>query len=491
MSHEETRQVLAIMFTDVVGYTAITERDEAAAVRVREQHRDLIHTLVRQFDGEVVDVTGDESLSVFPSALRAVDCALALQGALRSYPDLRLRIGIHLGDVLRRDGEVLGEGVNVASRVRPLAEPGGIVVSEPVYQMIRTRAHVTADAMGSKSFKNVGEPLAVYALSAANGEVKPVAHTGRQRVLAASVAVFLALFAIAVFRRAALLAWVALNAPLLSTPIEQELGFATTSDGVRIAYATTGEGPPIVWVLGWATHIEGGLGSPLYDSSGLLAMSSESNTFVRYDGRGFGMSDRDVKDFSLDARLRDLEAVVDALGLERFSIYGVSAGGPTAIAYTARNPERVTRLVLASTHASFAWIDERTRLRFERMVDLFETDWEVPSVSNMMVELLAPEAGEVERRVIGEFLRRAGRGPEIAGFFREYVQIDVGEEARRISVPTLVVHGRDDSAIALEGGRKLASLIPNVRFEIVEGGHGPGTGATPEVRAQILAFLNE
>ena len=96
------RQLLAIMFTDVVGYTALTERDEAAAVRVRNQHRKLVGTLVEQFGGEVVDATGDESLSIFPSALRAVDCALALQGALRSYPDMRLRIGIHLGDVIHQ-----------------------------------------------------------------------------------------------------------------------------------------------------------------------------------------------------------------------------------------------------------------------------------------------------------------------------------------------------------------------------------------------------
>ena len=144
-AHEE-RRLLAIMFTDVVGYTALTERDEAAAIRVRERHRELVQMLVKQFEGEVVDATGDESLSIFPSALRAVDCALALQGALRSHPDVRLSIGVHLGDVLRRDGEVIGEGVNVAARIRPLAEAGCIVVSEPVYQMVRSRAHVRSSS---------------------------------------------------------------------------------------------------------------------------------------------------------------------------------------------------------------------------------------------------------------------------------------------------------------------------------------------------------
>ncbi len=166
------RQLLAIRFTDVVGYTALTERDESAAVRVRNQHRELVRTLVDQFEGEMVDATGDESLSIFPSALRAVDCALALQGALRSYPDMRLRIGIHLGDVIRqKNGEVVGEGVNVAARIRPLAEPGGVCVSEPVYQMVRSRVHVKAQALGAQSFKNVGTPVPVYALSAGDEEL--------------------------------------------------------------------------------------------------------------------------------------------------------------------------------------------------------------------------------------------------------------------------------------------------------------------------------
>ena len=131
------------------------------------------------FDGEVVDTTGDESLSVFPSALRAVDCALAMQGALANYPDLRVRIGIHLGDVLRHDGDIVGEGVNVAARVRPLAEPGGIAISAPVYQMVRTRAHVTAQSLGTQTFKNVGDPLEVFALS--TGGAAPAKKRRRSR----------------------------------------------------------------------------------------------------------------------------------------------------------------------------------------------------------------------------------------------------------------------------------------------------------------------
>lgn len=480
------------MFTDVVGYTALTERDESAAIRVRAQHRELVHTLVGQFEGEVVDATGDESLSIFPSALRAVDCALALQGALRSYPDLRLRIGIHLGDVIRRNGEVIGEGVNVGARLRPLAEPGGICISEPVYQMVRSRTHVKARALGAQTLKNVAAPMSVYALSVANAELEPAAPR-RRRVWIAGLAGALALAAVSIaLNRNALLAWAALNGPkYFSTPIEQKIGFAETSDGVRIAYATTGQGPAIVHVLGWATHIEGGLGSPLYDTEGLLPMSSAKHLFVRYDGRGFGLSDRNVSDFSLDARVRDIEAVVDALKLDRFGIFAVSAGGPAAIAYVARHPERVSRVVLASTQASFAWASSETLARFTRMLALFETDWETPTVTNIFVEILAPNADDLQRRILGEFLRRSGTGSSISGFFGAHLKIDASAEARAISVPTLVVHGRDDPAVEIEAGRTLAALVPNARFEVVEGGHREGTGNTPEVRALILAFFDE
>jgi class 3 adenylate cyclase len=330
----EARQLLAIMFTDVVGYTALTERDEAGAVLVRDRHRELVQTLVKQFDGEVVDVTGDESLSIFPSALRAVDCALALQGALRSYPDLRLRIGVHMGDVLRRDGEVIGDGVNVAARIRPLAKPGGICISEPVYQMVRTRAHVTAQALGRQSLKNVGEAVAVYSLSLGEADTPVRPRRRVQKVLAGALATVVFGAVLIAVNRASIGTWLALNAPrFLTTPVEQQIGFAETSDGARIAYATSGTGPPVVFVLGWATHMKEGLGSPLYDLGGALRWYSEHHLVVRYDGRGFGLSDRDATDFSIDARVRDLEAVVDALGLESFALYAASAGGPTGIAY--------------------------------------------------------------------------------------------------------------------------------------------------------------
>lgn len=491
----ENRRLAAIMFTDVVGYTGLTESDEGRALGVRDRHRALLRPLVEQFEGELVETPGDESLSVFPSAVRAVDCAFAIQAALRDDKDLKLRIGIHLGDVLRRDGEVIGEGVNLAARIRPLAEPGGVCVSEAVWRQVRGQPHLSANPLGPQRLKNVSDAMLVFAL-VAGGSAQPVARasrSGRRWALAGAGAAVAVLLALLLLNRATIGTTIALWAPkLFATPIDQELGMTTTSDGVRVAYAITGEGPPLLSVLGWATHLEDGLNSAVYDPGALLPMTSEQHRFVRYDGRGFGLSDRDVTDFSIDARVRDIEAVAAATGLERFAIYAQSAGGPAAIAFAARNPDRVSRLVLASTMAAGDYLQGDRRRAFERTLDVVEEDFAGQAATKFFVDVLFadPEIDEVTRRTFAEFIRRSANGPQLAGFMRAQIDIDVREEARQIRVPTLVIHGRDDATVALEAGRELAALIPNAQFEIVDGGHREGTGNSVATRKRILEFLS-
>ncbi len=119
-----TRRLAAIMFTDIVGYTALMAESEAEGLRVRERHRALVRPLVERYHGESIEARGDESLSTFPTALDAVNCALAIDEQLRDDPDLKLHIGIHLGDLVVHDGEVSGDGVNIASRICALSEGG-------------------------------------------------------------------------------------------------------------------------------------------------------------------------------------------------------------------------------------------------------------------------------------------------------------------------------------------------------------------------------
>jgi TolB-like protein/tetratricopeptide (TPR) repeat protein len=136
------------MFTDIVGYTALMAESEASGHRVRERQAEVLRPVVERYAGEWIQHIGDETLASFSSAVDAVNCALAIQASLRDEPELRVRVGIHVGDVVYRDGSVHGDGVNIAARVRPLAEPGGICVSEEVRNAIRNQENVEATPLG-------------------------------------------------------------------------------------------------------------------------------------------------------------------------------------------------------------------------------------------------------------------------------------------------------------------------------------------------------
>jgi TolB-like protein len=184
-----------------VGYTALMGRDEQAGLRVRERHRSLVRPLAARHHGKIVDENGDELVAAFPSALDAVSCALAAQAALRDDPELRLRIGIHLGDVIFEGGRVYGDGVNVASRIRPLAEPGGVAVSEPIFDAVKNQAGIESTPLGTHELKNVARPLAVYAVTGSgatptrtlgNRSALRRAAIGAALVLAAATALYVA-----------------------------------------------------------------------------------------------------------------------------------------------------------------------------------------------------------------------------------------------------------------------------------------------------------
>jgi adenylate cyclase len=165
------------MFTDIVGYTALMAESEANALRARARHRDLVRPFVDRYHGESIEARGDESLSVFPSALDAVNCALAIEAELQGQ-ELRLHIGIHLGDLVIEAGEVSGDGVNIASRICSLSEGGGLCVSDEVYQAVRNQPDIQVTPLGERELKNVGRPVPVFAL---RGPAAPPSTFVRER----------------------------------------------------------------------------------------------------------------------------------------------------------------------------------------------------------------------------------------------------------------------------------------------------------------------
>jgi class 3 adenylate cyclase len=155
------RRLAAIMFTDIVGYTALMAESEQLGRRVRERHVAAVRPQVERYNGEWIEQTGDESLSTFASAVDAVNCALAIQEMLRDDQELRVRVGVHLGEVSFEDGRVIGDGVNVASRVRPLAEPGGVAISDEVQHAVQNQENLETRSLGLQELKNVPRPVEV------------------------------------------------------------------------------------------------------------------------------------------------------------------------------------------------------------------------------------------------------------------------------------------------------------------------------------------
>lgn len=159
------RQLAAIMFTDIVGYTAMMQTDEQKAVAVIKHYNATLDKYVKQFNGEVLNYYGDGSLCIFHSATDAANCALAVQKELKNEPVVPLRIGLHIGEVFFEEAKALGDGVNVASRVQSMGQENTILVSGEFYDKIKNNSSITSVSLGHFDFKNVDKPLEVFALS--------------------------------------------------------------------------------------------------------------------------------------------------------------------------------------------------------------------------------------------------------------------------------------------------------------------------------------
>jgi len=162
----EKRKLAAVMFTDIAGYTAMMEKDEQKALSILEKNRTLQKSLAKKHNGEFLKEMGDGTLLCFSSALDAVRCAMAIQESVKDEPDLNLRIGIHLGDIVFKEGDVFGDGVNVASRIEKAARPGTICFSAPVYESIKNKPGIRAEYLEPKHLKHVQGPLDIFIINA-------------------------------------------------------------------------------------------------------------------------------------------------------------------------------------------------------------------------------------------------------------------------------------------------------------------------------------
>jgi pimeloyl-ACP methyl ester carboxylesterase/DNA-binding CsgD family transcriptional regulator len=251
--------------------------------------------------------------------------------------------------------------------------------------------------------------------------------------------------------------------------MHQTIRFTRSVDAVRLAYAESGTGPPLVKAANWLSHLEFDWQSPLWRH--WFGFLSSANRLVRYDARGCGLSDWEVADLTLPAQVADLEAVVDAAHVDRFGLIGMSGGGAVAVEYSIRHPERVSHLVLYGAFAR-GWNrrGEQSSRQFRALNELMRFGWgqDNPAFRKLFATMFVPDASEEQERWFSDLMRITSE-PEIAARIMEAVgDVDVTERLAAVKVPTLVIHSRDDGRIPYSEGRALATGIPGASFVTLE-----------------------
>jgi class 3 adenylate cyclase/pimeloyl-ACP methyl ester carboxylesterase len=443
----ETRKLAAILAADIAGYSKLAGADEERTLaRLRTSRSDLIDPTIALHHGRVVKWTGDGVLVEFRSVVDAVRCAIEVQNGmaernagLPSERRIEFRVGIHLGDVVEEsDGDLMGDGVNIAARLEGIADPGGICLSRQAYDQVEGKLPLAYRWLGPQTLKNIPKSVEVYA----------VAFNGSH------------------------------GADLVDPDnVKLKVNYCRAPDGVRIAYATVGSGPPLVKTANWMNHVEYDWESPVYRF--FLTNLARDFTLLRYDARGNGLSDWEVEDLSLDAWVSDLEAVVNAAGLDRFPLLGMSQGCAIGVAFAVRHPERVSHLILYGGFARGAYHRAKNELELQKakaLATLIRTGWgeDTPVFRKLFSSLFMPEGTQEQLQKFAELQRKTTTAECAYRYFETTRNLDVSDLLSKVTMPTLVMHKRDDQVQPFEAGRELAIGIPGARFVALQGqNHAP------------------
>jgi len=285
------------------------------------------------------------------------------------------------------------------------------------------------------------------------------------------------------------------SAPV-TTGLDQQIRFCKTADGTKIAYATVGDGPPLIKTANWLNHLDFDWESPVWTH--VFSAFAEDRTLIRYDARGNGLSDWDIEDFSLERQVEDLEAVVEATGVERFPLLGLSQGCAISAVYAARHPERVTRLILLGGYVKgWSRIGKPEVVRqTEAMMTLIAIGWgkDNPTFRQLFTSMFMPDAPAENQSWFNELQRISTKPQNAVKLLRAVGDVDISDILGDIQAPTLVMHAKGDLRIPFESGRELAGSIPGARFVSLDTDNHimhAGDPAWPIALREIKEFLAE
>jgi class 3 adenylate cyclase/pimeloyl-ACP methyl ester carboxylesterase len=457
------RRLAAILVADMAGYSRLMEQDEEGVLKRHKTHRrELIDPQIEARSGRIVKTTGDGMLAEFAAAQDAVRCAIDIQSAMAARESaspmesrIIYRIGINLGDVMFDEGDVFGDGVNVASRLQTLSEPGGVRVSDMVHQAVVDRFREPFRDLGSQRVKNISRPIRVWQWTPDTpAEEHELSEAARH----------------------------------------QRVRFATAPDGVQIAWASVGEGPPVLKAPNWLNHLEYEWRSPVWGPA--FAELARHCRFVRFDQRGNGLSDWEVEEISPDAMIGDTATVAEAAGLERFAMLGISQGCAYSIRYAVENPERVTCLVLLGgfLRGRLKRPDPEQETLYDALTMAIRNGWGSPNpvFRHFFTSNFIPDAPPEVAASFDELQRVATSTENALRLWEMNARLDVSELAKQLRVPALVLHCAGDRVAPLAEGRHMARLIPGASFVELPGNNHPllaGTPAFDRFYEEVPAFL--
>ncbi len=438
------RRLMAILAADVAGYSRLMGADEEGTLAQLKMHRrDLTDRKIKKHRGRIVKTTGDGMLVEFASAVDAVRCAVEVQrgmiernAAVPIERRIEFRIGINVGDIIEDGGDIFGDGVNVAARLEGIAVRGGICISRQALDQIEGKLKIQFRELGRQNLKNISRPIEVYSIHLDD------AGSPASRVLTAA-------------------------------NLKQDIRYCRASDGVRLAYAKVGTGPPLLKSAHWLGHLEYDWELPIFRHF-LLGLAS-AFALTRFDARGNGLSDWDVGEVSLDAWVTDMETVADAAGLDKFPLLGFSQGCGVSIAFAARHPERISHLILYGAFATGAHknpnVSAADRERFAAMKTLMKLGWgaDEPTFRQLFTSVMMPEATKEQIDAFNELQRLSASAESAVRYIETVSDFDVRPLLGQIKAPTLVMHARDDRRVPIASGREIAAGIPGARFVTLPG----------------------
>lgn len=249
--------------------------------------------------------------------------------------------------------------------------------------------------------------------------------------------------------------------------IQQEIRYCRLENGLKLAWSSAGSGYPLIRSLGWFTNLEMEWESPI--SSDFCQKLANRFRLIRYDGRGMGLSDRDVTVFSAEARLEDLEAVIDASGVEKCALMGMSEGGLTAIKYAVKHPDRVSHLVIWGSFLVTPDPDDVPT--FAPIARLVPKHWGTESAAfhQMFTATFLPDGNAADNQLFNELQRNSATPETATAFLMSMATLDIRDIAGDVSAPALVLHRKGDIAVPVKYGKEIAAQLPNARLELLDG----------------------